>query len=179
MSPTPSMPPRHRAAAGAGARGLVALLLVLWPALICGRAFADPVAHAPVWQDVAQCESGGRWEANSGNGFYGGLQIYQPTWVSFGGLDFADRADLASADEQITVAEAILRSQGWQAWPTCSRRLGLYGRAHAVQPGDTLQSVAERFSVAGGAAELIRLNEATVAPDPLAPLAPGTLVRLP
>ncbi|MFJ4848070.1 transglycosylase family protein [Streptomyces sp. NPDC088733] len=168
MSPTS---PRRRAA--------VFVLLALWPALVAGRAVADPVAHAPVWQDVAQCESGGRWDANSGNGFYGGLQIYQPTWVSFGGLDFADRADLATADGQITVAEAILRSQGWQAWPTCSRKLGLYGRAHAVQPGDTLQSVAERFSVAGGAAELIRLNEATVAPEPLAPLAPGTLIRLP
>lgn len=80
---------------------------------------------ASIWQRLAQCESGGRWNANTGNGFFGGTQTAQSTWVSFGGLRFAPRADLASKTQQITVNERILAVQGWAAWPACSALLGL------------------------------------------------------
>jgi hypothetical protein len=134
-------------------------------------------AHAPVWNDLAACESSGVWDTNTGNGFYGGLQIWQPTWAEHGGLDYAPRADLATQDDQITVAEEILREQGWSAWPDCSRRLGLSGRWHTAQPGDTLQSVADRFQVPEE--ELRQLNPGAEGADAGAPLVPGTLIRLP
>jgi len=75
------------------------------------------------WDAVAQCESGGNWSINTGNGYYGGLQFSQSTWDSFGGGAYAPRADLASKSEQITVAERVLDAQGRGAWPTCGRNL--------------------------------------------------------
>jgi Transglycosylase-like domain len=78
-----------------------------------------------VWDRLAQCESSGNWAINSGNGFYGGLQFLQATWDGFGGGAFAPRADLASRVQQIIVAERVLAKQGWNAWPECSRKLGL------------------------------------------------------
>jgi hypothetical protein len=85
------------------------------------------VAEGPrgVWDDIAACESGGNWSINTGNGYYGGLQFAASTWQGAGGGEFAPRADLASRGEQIVVAERVLDSQGWGAWPSCSRRLGL------------------------------------------------------
>ncbi|AZA10964.1 resuscitation-promoting factor Rpf1 domain-containing protein [Corynebacterium gerontici] len=77
------------------------------------------------WDRLAQCESGGNWHINTGNGYYGGLQFSQGTWEGHGGREFAPRADLASREEQIVVAERVLASQGWGAWPACSAGLGL------------------------------------------------------
>jgi murein DD-endopeptidase MepM/ murein hydrolase activator NlpD len=85
-------------------------------------------AHAEtagVWDKVANCESSGNWHVNTGNGFYGGLQFASSTWKSFGGGAYAPRADLATKNQQIAVAEAVLRSQGPGAWPVCSVRAGL------------------------------------------------------
>ncbi|MFG3228253.1 transglycosylase family protein [Kitasatospora sp. NPDC048194] len=80
-----------------------------------------------VWDELAECESGGDWRADTGNGFYGGLQIRLSTWAEAGGLHFADRPDHASRRDQTTVGEEILRQQGWEAWPSCARELGLIG----------------------------------------------------
>lgn len=77
------------------------------------------------WDRLAQCESGGNWHINTGNGYYGGLQFSQSTWEAHGGTEFAPRADLASREQQIVVAERVLASQGWGAWPACSAQLGL------------------------------------------------------
>lgn len=82
-------------------------------------------ASGSTWDRLAQCESSGRWDINTGNGYYGGLQFYQPTWEGFGGLAYAPRADLATRGQQIAVAERVLDVQGWNAWPSCSRQLGL------------------------------------------------------
>ncbi|HEY5835106.1 transglycosylase family protein [Streptomyces sp.] len=85
-------------------------------------------AHAAaegVWDKVARCESSGKWNINTGNGYYGGLQFAASTWKSFGGAVFAPRADLASKNQQIAVAEKVLRSQGPGAWPVCSAKAGL------------------------------------------------------
>lgn len=82
-----------------------------------------PVVENTRWDGVAQCESGQDWDINTGNTYYGGLQFSQSTWEEFGGLEFAPRADLATKDEQIIVAERTLAVQGAGAWPTCGRYL--------------------------------------------------------
>lgn len=89
---------------------------------------------------------------NTGNGFYGGLQFWQPTWEEYGGLAYAARADLASRDHQIRVAEELLGAQGWEAWPVCAKRYGLAGRAHVVRGGETLDGIARKrgCGVGGG-----------------------------
>ncbi len=84
------------------------------------------------WNRLAGCESGGDWHINTGNGYYGGVQFSEGTWLAYGGGAYAHRADLASRSEQITIAEKVLKGQGWGAWPACSARLGLTAAdAHA------------------------------------------------
>jgi hypothetical protein len=78
-----------------------------------------------VWDTLAQCESTGRWYANTGNGYFGGLQEDMVFWHRYGGGAFASRPDLASRESQILIAQRGLAVQGWAAWPACSRRLGL------------------------------------------------------
>jgi nucleoid-associated protein YgaU len=129
------------------------------------------------WGCVAECESSGRWHTNTGNGFYGGLQFWHPTWVEHGGLKYARRADLATRQQQITVAEEVLRTQGWGAWPVCSKRYGLYGRVHTVQPGDTLGSIARRFAVKGGWQALYAANRSLIGADPNR-IVVGTMLRI-
>jgi nucleoid-associated protein YgaU len=130
------------------------------------------------WGCLAECESSGRWDANTGNGFYGGLQFWQPTWEDFGGLGYAPRADLATRAEQIAVAERVLAAQGWEAWPVCSRRYGLAGRMHVVKPGETLSSIARLYQVKGGWQALYKANKQMVGPRPDR-LNPGTLLLIP
>ena len=75
------------------------------------------LANAAMWDRIAQCESGGNWSINTGNGYYGGLQFSAPTWSANGGGDFASRADLASREQQITVANRLYaRSGGLSDW---------------------------------------------------------------
>jgi len=74
------------------------------------------LANAAMWDRIAQCESGGNWHINTGNGYYGGLQFAQSTWLANGGADFAARADLASREQQITVANRLYAKSGLQPW---------------------------------------------------------------
>lgn len=94
-------------------------------------AFAVPANAVPVstWDALAQCESGGNWGTNTGNGFSGGLQFTPSTWAAFGGTGSAQGASKA---EQIRVAENVLQGQGWGAWPACSAKLGLSGNGGGV-----------------------------------------------
>ncbi len=101
---------------------VVALLAALGPLVVTTPAEA---ASLRTWNRLARCESGGRWHINTGNGYYGGLQFSRSTWRAFGGRRFARNAHRATKAEQIRVAERVRRHQGWRAWPTCSRRLGL------------------------------------------------------
>jgi murein DD-endopeptidase MepM/ murein hydrolase activator NlpD len=78
-----------------------------------------------LWDALARCEAGGDWTADTGNGYAGGLQFAPSTWRGFGGGSYARSAASASREEQIEVAEIVLAAQGWHAWPTCSRLLGL------------------------------------------------------
>ncbi|MFC3850297.1 transglycosylase family protein [Corynebacterium hansenii] len=107
-----------------------------------GAAMAAPTATAAPdsdWDRLAQCESGGNWQINTGNGYYGGLQFSAGTWSGYGGQEFAPTADKASRTEQIYVAEKVLAQQGWGAWPSCSAQLGLTSgpteRAHPSAGG--------------------------------------------
>ncbi|MDX3451894.1 transglycosylase family protein [Streptomyces sp. ME02-8801-2C] len=89
-----------------------------------GAGVAD-AADAATWNKVAACESTNNWHINTGNGYYGGLQFTQSTWEAYGGTVYAGRADLATRDQQIAVAEKVLEGQGPGAWPACSVRAGL------------------------------------------------------
>ncbi|MFF3374837.1 transglycosylase family protein [Streptomyces sp. NPDC002680] len=89
-----------------------------------GAGAAD-AADVSTWNKVAACESTNDWNINTGNGYYGGLQFSQSTWEAYGGTVYAGRADLATKDQQIAVAEKVLKGQGPGAWPVCSVRAGL------------------------------------------------------
>ncbi|MGW7439389.1 LysM peptidoglycan-binding domain-containing protein [Streptomyces sp. NPDC054849] len=195
--------PNLRILRAAGAASAAAAVLVL--ALPCGARAAAPPPPAPgpagaahpgspgvigdgpgdcgpggewPWDCVADCESGGRWAVNTGNGFYGGLQFWQPTWEEYGGSAFAKRADLASREQQIRVAEDVIGTQGWNAWPVCSKRYGLEGRMHAVRAGETLVSIARRRGIRGGPQALYEANRELIGPSPAA-LAVGMLLVIP
>ncbi|MFD8255827.1 transglycosylase family protein [Streptomyces werraensis] len=92
------------------------------PLLGAGAASA---ADGETWDRVAECESGGSWSQNTGNGYYGGLQLTQDDWENYGGLEFAPSADEASRNQQITVAERILADQGVGKWRACGLLTGL------------------------------------------------------
>ena len=152
------------------------------------------------WDRVASCESGGNWAINTGNGYYGGLQFSQSTWTAFGGQEYAARADLATREQQIAVAERTLAGQGWAAW-TCAYAGGREGPTqrnptpaapsappaaaptpspdtgtYTVAPGDTLFMIANAHGVAGGWEALYRANSAVLADPNL--LYPGQVIRL-
>lgn len=90
-----------------------------------------------VWNAVALCESGGLWSSDTGNGFYGGLQITSDTWDEYGGQEYAERPDLASQNQQISVAENILGEIGPEAWPTCADTAGLTAAVAGADADDT------------------------------------------
>jgi hypothetical protein len=74
------------------------------------------LANSAMWDKVAACESGGNWHINTGNGYYGGLQFSYSTWLGAGGGEFAPRADLASREQQITVANRLYATSGLSQW---------------------------------------------------------------
>ncbi|MEU6528004.1 transglycosylase family protein [Streptomyces sp. NPDC046928] len=111
-----------RAIAVVGVTGAAA---VAGPLMASGSASA---ATASEWDAVAQCESGGNWSINTGNGYYGGLQFSASTWAAYGGTQYASTADQATKAQQIAIAEKVLASQGKGAWPNCGT--GLSGAAY-------------------------------------------------
>lgn len=91
-----------------------------------------PAANAvdgATWDALAQCESGGNWSINTGNGFYGGLQFTQQSW---NGVGMSGSPATATRAQQIEAGERLLAIQGWGAWPACSAKLGLYGKTGAA-----------------------------------------------
>jgi hypothetical protein len=178
---------RHRAPSRTGrtiARTAVAGAVVGAPLLVAAPANAAPDS---AWDKLAQCESGGRWDINTGNGYHGGLQFSPRTWSGFGGKEFAPVAYKASRAEQIVVAERVLAAQGWKAWPSCSRKTGVRGESstqrdaparesgeqvrlaaqetttsgeYVVKRGDTLGRIASANNVAGGWKALVEKNPA-------------------
>lgn len=119
-------------------------------------------ASDATWEKLAQCESGGNWSINTGNGFSGGLQFTPSTWAAFGGQGAPQNASKA---EQIRVAENVLAGQGWGAWPACSAQLGL-------TEGPTLRDAAPQ------AQEVTQVQEqAQAAPVEAAPAAPAPVAE--
>ena len=181
---------RHRAPSKTGrtiARTAVAGAVAGAPLLVAVPANAAPDS---AWDKLAQCESGSRWNINTGNGFYGGLQFTPSTWRGFGGKEFAASAHQATREQQIVVAERVLAKQGWNAWPVCSRKAGVRGLSstqrdapeprsgnageqirlaaqetstsgdYVVKRGDTLGRIAAANKVAGGWKALVEKNPA-------------------
>jgi LysM repeat protein len=87
-------------------------------------AAAPSISGGSLWDRIAACESGGNWHINTGNGYYGGLQFSASTWLGYGGGSYASRADLATREQQIAIAQKVQASQGWNAWPVCSYKAG-------------------------------------------------------
>ncbi|HEU0101523.1 MAG TPA: transglycosylase family protein [Mycobacteriales bacterium] len=131
--------------------GLAATAL---PLLGAGTAQA---ATAADWQKLAMCESGGNWAINTGNGYYGGLQFSYSTWLGYGGGAYAARADLATPAQQMAIADKTLAAQGWNAWPSCSRKTGLYGTPTTASPAPpppppmVYGDILARYNALGGA----------------------------
>jgi hypothetical protein len=159
------------------AAGIAALALAVGP--VVGVAAADSGID---WDSVARCESGGNWGAHTGNGYLGGLQFLPGTWQANGGTGSPDHA---TREEQIRVAENVVRARGTGAWPTCigggarhsaPARSGPVARTakalpgsvdnpagdYTIQPGDTLSGIAERLHVDGGWQRLVELNPAAL-----------------
>ncbi|TGB14143.1 transglycosylase family protein [Streptomyces sp. MZ04] len=118
---------------------------------VTGSAIAIPLlgatsasaADTATWDKLAECESGGSWSLDPGNGYYGGLQFSQETWEEYGGLDYAPYADQASRSQQIAVAEKVLAAEGPGAWPSCGVIAGLtkHDAPADVDPGAPIISV--------------------------------------
>jgi LysM repeat protein len=117
--------PKHAAPRSARTRRFLTKSAVTAGATAAGIGILAGPASADThdWSGVAQCESGGNWSINTGNGYSGGLQFSPSTWAAYGGTAYAPAAYQASAAQQIAVAEKVLASQGIGAWPVCGARL--------------------------------------------------------
>ncbi|MFI6288417.1 transglycosylase family protein [Streptomyces sp. NPDC051018] len=121
---------------------------------ITGAAVAAPLigatsasaATASEWDRVAQCESGGNWSINTGNGYYGGLQFSSSTWAAFGGTAYAPNAHQASKSQQIEIAEKVLAGQGKGAWPSCGVGLSNSAYTGSSSSGSSQQSQSQSQS---------------------------------
>ena len=145
-----------------------------------------PAANAvdgATWDALAQCESGGNWSINTGNGFYGGLQFTQQSW---NGVGMSGSPATATRAQQIEAGERLLAIQGWGAWPACSAKLGLYGKTGAaptytepttvVAQSQTQQTYTAPAAQAAPAAPAAQAAPAAVeapAAAPAAPVAPA------
>lgn len=137
-------------------------------------------ASTSTWDSLAQCESGGNWSTNTGNGYAGGLQFSPSTWSAFGGSGSASNA---SKGEQIQVAERVLAEQGWGAWPSCSASTGIAASGEASTPTQSVTEYTETKAPAAVNIQPQELQEApveetapalapveTVVPEPTAPV---------
>ena len=127
--------PKHAAPKPAPVRRRLAGVAVTTSGAVVGLA-GGAGASETVWDRVAQCESGGNWSINTGNGYYGGLQFSYQTWKGFGGQRYATTANRASKGQQIEIARKVLKVQGPGAWPVCGKRAGLT-RANGAAEGET------------------------------------------
>ncbi|TJY64124.1 LysM peptidoglycan-binding domain-containing protein [Arthrobacter sp. CAU 1506] len=125
---------------------------------------AANAADGATWDALAECESGGSWSTNTGNGFSGGLQFTPSTWAAHGGTGSAENASRA---EQIAVAENVLDSQGWGAWPACSSQLGLSGGGGGSQVSSQSAEI-EQAPVQQAPVAEAPVQQAPAAPAPVA-----------
>lgn len=147
---------------------------------VAAATMSMPAANAvdgATWDALAQCESGGNWSINTGNGFYGGLQFTQQSW---NGVGMSGSPATATRAQQIEAGERLLAIQGWGAWPACSAKLGLYGKTGAAptytEPTTTVaaQSQTQQTYTAPAAQAAPAAVEAPAA-APAAPAAPAAV----
>ncbi|MBY8874217.1 LysM peptidoglycan-binding domain-containing protein [Micromonospora sp. PLK6-60] len=140
---------RHRRASTRQVTGRVAVGALAAGAVTGAMALFGPATAAQAasvnWDAIAQCESGGNWKINTGNGYYGGLQFSRSTWNGYGGQKYAARADLASRGEQIAIAEKVLKGQGIGAWPTCGKKGGST-KSYSAKSDNRSETKSERKS---------------------------------
>ena len=138
--------------------------LAIGGAAAAAAAPAANAAPASTWDALAQCESGGNWAINTGNGFYGGLQFTQQSW---NGVGMSGSPMNASREQQIEAAERLLAQQGWGAWPACSSKLGQSGTATPsyTDPGAAQQEVAPQAQAQQSYSEPVQ-EAAPAAPAP-------------
>jgi resuscitation-promoting factor RpfA len=157
---------RHRRPSTAGrtiARTAVAGAVAGIP--LVAVAPAATAAPDSAWDKLAQCESTGNWAINTGNGFSGGLQFTPSTWRAFGGAAFAPAAHQATREQQIVVAEKVLQGQGWGAWPSCSKKMGLTGQpvtlrdAPAATPAPVQSPARQYLSAPAGGTYTVRAGD--------------------
>ncbi len=98
-------------------RRMIILIALFLASVGLAGCFGGGGGGSTVWDALAQCESGGNWAANTGNGYYGGLQFSLSTWLAYGGGEFSYWPYLASREQQIIIGERVLAGQGWGAWP--------------------------------------------------------------
>jgi LysM repeat protein len=146
-----------RAAALAGVTGVA----IAAPLMAAGNASAATTSE---WDAVAQCESGGNWSINTGNGYYGGLQFSASTWAAYGGTAYASTADRASKSQQIEIAEKVLASQGKGAWPVCGKGLsGASTGGSSSSSGGSSSSSGSNSSNGGSSSTTTRSSEGQAA----------------
>ncbi|MET1020809.1 MAG: transglycosylase family protein [Arthrobacter sp.] len=131
------------------------------------NAAVPATAPASTWDSLAQCESGGNWGINTGNGFSGGLQFTPSTWAAYGGTGSAANA---SREQQIAVAERVQAGQGWGAWPACAAQMGLTGGT--IAPQSSSITVAPAKVPARAVAPKVATPKAAVPPVAAAKAAP-------
>jgi nucleoid-associated protein YgaU len=119
------------------------------PVVMAGAASADSVN----WTAIANCESGGDWSIDTGNGFYGGLQFSESTWLAYGGDQYAQYANDASESQQIAVAEKVLAGQGIGAWPVCGAYAGSSTTYSGSNTGGSDSSSSSSSSDQGGSSD--------------------------
>ena len=154
---------------------------------VAAATMSMPAANAvdgATWDALAQCESGGNWSINTGNGFYGGLQFTQQSW---NGVGMSGSPATATRAQQIEAGERLLAIQGWGAWPACSAKLGLYGKTGAAptyteptttvaaqsQTQQTYTAPAAQAAPAAPAAQAAPAAVEAPAAAPAAPVAPA------
>ena len=130
-----------------------------------GVSLPASAAPASTWDAVADCESSGDWSINTGNGYYGGLQFLQSTWEAYGGLAYAQRADLATKKQQIAVAEATLAGQGWEAW-ACASIVGASGEADVDSAAAAVDSTSSETGIADDSEDATSSDNTVVTDDP-------------
>ena len=155
--------PRHAAPQGANKSRVAGVAIAGAASVTAGVAVAGPAQAASVWDSVASCESGGNWAINTGNGYFGGLQFTQSTWVAYGGARYASRADQASREEQIAIAQRVLAWQGPGAWPVCSRKAGLTRTNGGTDTVEVSRSMARKALPQAPVPQKAAVNHARVA----------------
>ncbi|WP_445190333.1 LysM peptidoglycan-binding domain-containing protein [Pseudonocardia sp. Cha107L01] len=152
------------------ARVVVAGIVVAGtPLVLAGTANAAP---DDVWDQIAKCESGGRWNTSTGNGYSGGLQFSPSTWRAYGGSGSASGASRA---QQIAVAERVLAAQGWGAWPSCSRKVGARGKASARTVSQQTSATKTAKTQVKPNAPVAKPNAPVLAAAPATPAKPGVV----